>query len=407
MIAGNQFESSIESSITGGDKQVQPSKFDYVRLPGLPKTSEVAMQKLDVAPPSAPTFADSTKWPEIRDKIASAKEVQITTAAQNQASGTKPDLILGQDGVLRTNPDKKDPPKDGKLNIQVEGSNKAEIDAKKLANDLQKDAIKEMISYFQKYNPRAHVPQEWLDLLARKPDLPPELQGGQTRTADPPPVSQPQGERSGSFNSGGASQGERLGSSIIGQAPQSGYREGGFNANDPVRDNSPLPAPVPGDVNIKGTPTCTADQIQAFLEQKGSPAAHEPGFAQAVYQMGVKHGIDPAVCIGFFFEESTLGRYGRGHDNCSLGNIKGAAPDGGTDGTYRRYASWTKGAEDWYNLIDNHYVHGRNLQTLSQVIHVYAPNGDANNNESAYGQGVKQVMAKLAQENPQPQIAQG
>jgi hypothetical protein len=403
---GSQFENLIENSVVGGDQKVQPAKFDYVRLPGMPRTSEVAPIKSDVAPPSAPTFVDSAKWPEIRTKLGSAKEIQFSTAAQNTTNGTKPDLILGADGVLRNNPDKKDPPKDGKLNIQVEGSNKDEIDAKKLADDLQKQAVKEMISYFQKYNPRAQVPQEWLDLLAKMPDLPPSTQGSQTPSVAPTTSAGSEGgstQRVGQTSAPESQgQGERLGSSNIGSAPRGGNPEGTLYSNDRVLDNSPLPAPVPGDVNIQGPPTCTADQIQSFLEQKGSPAAKEPGFAQAVYRLGVEHGIDPAVCIGFFFEESNCGRCGRGHFNNSLGNIKGSAPDGGTDGTYRRYDSWTKGAEDWYNLIDNHYVHGRGLHTLSQVIHVYAPNGDASNNETAYARTVKQVMARLQQGNPKP-----
>jgi hypothetical protein len=171
VVAGNQFESSIESSITGGDRQVQSSKFDYVRLPGLPKASEAATPKSDVAPPRAPTFADSTKWPEIRDKIGSAKEVQFTTAAQNQASGSKPDLILGQDGVLRANPDKKEPPKDGKLNVQVEG-NESEITALRQESNNRRKAIEEMIRYFQNTHPGAPVPLNWLEMLTKEPNLP-------------------------------------------------------------------------------------------------------------------------------------------------------------------------------------------------------------------------------------------
>ena len=65
--------------------------------------------------------------------------------------------------------------KDGKVNIQVEG-NKSEIDAKKLANDLQKQSIKDLIGYLKRDNPKARIPQPWLDILNSQPDLPAPVQ---------------------------------------------------------------------------------------------------------------------------------------------------------------------------------------------------------------------------------------
>ncbi|MBA3858124.1 MAG: hypothetical protein C0507_14560 [Cyanobacteria bacterium PR.3.49] len=166
-----------------------------------------------------------------------------------------------------------------------------------------------------------------------------------------------------------------------------------------------MPAPVEGDLAIKGPPSCTADQIQEFLASKGSPAAKEPGFSQALYDACTNRGIDPAVAVGFFLQESTLGKHGRATNNHSLGNIKGSAPEsGGTDGTFRKYETWAEGARDWARLIDEAYVQKRGLSTLSQVISVYAPGSD-NNNESRYVATVKGVVENFKQQNGGTSVA--
>lgn len=158
------------------------------------------------------------------------------------------------------------------------------------------------------------------------------------------------------------------------------------------------PPPVQGDMAIKGAPTSTVEQIQQFLEQSNSPAAREQGFAKNLYDICTKRGLDPSVALGFFMVESTMGRHGRGHNNKSLGNIRGRSPESGqTDGQFRKYSTWTEGARDWARLIDEKYVHKRGHQTLSQVVRVYCPGSEASIRH--YVSGVKGVVESFKRKN--------
>ncbi|HEY9734430.1 MAG TPA: GDSL-type esterase/lipase family protein [Drouetiella sp.] len=110
---------------------------------------------------------------QLRPIFDKATGVTFTSPAENKKSGQQPDFFLGEDGKLRPNPDKKSPNKDGSINIELQSKNKSEVDAKKLADQLQKAAIKDLISYFTRNNKGQKIPQDWLDQLAREPDLPP------------------------------------------------------------------------------------------------------------------------------------------------------------------------------------------------------------------------------------------
>jgi hypothetical protein len=130
--------------------------------------SDAAVKLTAAAAPDATASPDA-----IRGKLDKASSVNFTSAADDAKSGVKPDYILGEDGKLRANPDKTEPNKDGSVNIEVESKNKSETQAKQYADKLQKAAIKDLISYFQQSHPKGRVPQDWLDQLAKEPDLPP------------------------------------------------------------------------------------------------------------------------------------------------------------------------------------------------------------------------------------------
>jgi murein DD-endopeptidase MepM/ murein hydrolase activator NlpD len=142
---------------------------------------------------STPPFASEAQWREMKPIFDSAKGVEFTTAAENEKNGTEPDFILGEDGKLHRNPDAPPGNPDGKINIQVEG-NKSEVEAAKLANELQKQTAREMIEYWQKNNPDMPIPPEWLKMLTDEPDVPP---------AQPQPQPQPQPEVPRSGGGGG------------------------------------------------------------------------------------------------------------------------------------------------------------------------------------------------------------
>ena len=182
--------------------------------------------------------------------------------------------------------------------------------------------------------------------------------------------------------------------------PGDGQRNNPSERQDRQTHRRPMPPPPPvqGDMAIKGAPTSTPEQIQQFLEQTHSPAAREQGFAKNLYDICTKRGIDPSVALGFFMVESTMGRHGRGHNNKSLGNIRGRSPESQqTDGQFRRYSTWSEGARDWARLIDEAYVNKRGHQTLSQVVRVYCPGSEGSIRK--YVSDVKGVVESFKRKN--------
>jgi hypothetical protein len=154
----------------------------------------------------------------------------------------------------------------------------------------------------------------------------------------------------------------------------------GTTANNTQPESKPQgnPPPVaPGAHSVIGSPTITADKIAQVLKQYNSPAV---GVSQAIYDMGVKYGIDPAYALAFFIHESSAGTKGIAVTTKSLGNIRQTNNSGfeGYQG-FRKYPSWEAGAEDWYKLIRNLYIDGWNLKTVEQIIPKYAPAADSNN----------------------------
>lgn len=330
---------------------------------------------------SAPAGLSGGAWQQMQNWAANDMPVKFVTAGEGQA----PDYILGADGNLTPNPAKPAPSADGSVTVQVDNA-QGQAAAKKAAQQYATAVAQQKIAYWQKAHPGSDVPMHLQgELEAAKnvggPDAaPPPRQDVRPNTGAP------------SFDGPGS---QSIGNRHIGNG---GFRQGSFEPNGPM-DKNAVPAPVAGDLNIKGPPSCNPEQIQTFLEKMGSPAAKEQGFSQALYDACTNRGIDPAVAVGFFLQESTCGRYGRGHFNHSIGNIKGTDPQsGGTDGTFRHYESWASGAKDWARLIDEAYVQKRGLQTLSQVIGVYAPSSDGNN-ERGYVATVKGVVESFKAQN--------
>ncbi|MGQ9529604.1 MAG: hypothetical protein ACUVUA_17965, partial [Chloroflexus sp.] len=117
-------------------------------------------------------------------------------------------------------------------------------------------------------------------------------------------------------------------------------------------------------------------QIDRILQSYGSPAT---GTGEIWYRFGVEYNIDPAYALAFFIHESGAG---------TNPNWAGFKPDGSTThnvgniicagyptcyGRFRDYPTWEAGIADWYRLIDVEYIRGRGLQTVAEVIPIYAP----------------------------------
>jgi hypothetical protein len=143
-------------------------------------------------------------------------------------------------------------------------------------------------------------------------------------------------------------------------------------------------APSSQSYHVVGKPSISAPFINQVLDRYHSPAR---GKGQALYDLGVYYGIDPAYALAFFMQESEFGTKGVATITHSLGNIRAIPGHPQYDG-YRYYSTWEEGFEDWYQLIANQYVNQWGLSTVDQIIPTYAPNAD-HNDEAAYIRTVK------------------
>jgi hypothetical protein len=139
--------------------------------------------------------------------------------------------------------------------------------------------------------------------------------------------------------------------------------------------------------SVLGQPTISVDFINRVLAHYHSPAT---GKGQALYDDGVKYGIDPVYALAFFMHESLFGTIGVATVTHSLGNIRYSEGYQNYEG-YRKYGTWEVGFKDWYWLISDQYVRQWGLTTVDQIIPVYAPSSD-NNDVAAYIQAVKNAV---------------
>lgn len=142
----------------------------------------------------------------------------------------------------------------------------------------------------------------------------------------------------------------------------------------------------PGAYSFIGEPTLSANFLNRVLASYGSPAA---GKGQALYDLGVKYGIDPAYALAFFMHESLFGTTGEARKTMSLGNERCLPDRACVDqdrGGYAQMLSWQDGFDHWYRLILNGYIYGsitisiagHSCLTIQQTIPVYAPSSDHN-----------------------------
>ena len=138
---------------------------------------------------------------------------------------------------------------------------------------------------------------------------------------------------------------------------------------------------------VVGKPSISVEFINRVLALYDSPAT---GKGQALYDDGVKYGIDPVYALAFFMHESRFGTTGVATVTHSLGNIRATTGYAQYEG-YRMYRTWEEGFADWYRLIAKLYVAQLGLSTVDQIVPVYAPGSD-NNNVAAYIASVKQAV---------------
>ena len=347
----------------------------------------------NLALPEVSIGGTPTEIQTIEPYFMNIEGMDFGSAEQFAEKGIEPDYIIGEDGKIRQNPNKAEISSDGKLHIQVDGK---DVNSLKAANEAQKASIRELIRYFQKYNPGKQIPQEWTDKLHAQPDIP---QGDNSKPEyknpyidnSPVPTTTGGGRRSGGGYRGGG-----------GTRSSGGGRRASYDSAPTGRDFRPEPIgprgnierhkPIEGDMKLKGPPTITPEKINEVLKSYGSPAT---GLGQLIYDEGVRTGINPAVALAFFIQESSAGTAGVARTTKSFGNIKGSGRNSYKG--FKAYDSWEDGVKDWYRLINDKYLApksegGRGYEYLSQVIHTYAPKSD-NNDEVAYVANVKGMVA--------------
>jgi len=143
---------------------------------------------------------------------------------------------------------------------------------------------------------------------------------------------------------------------------------------------------------LDGQPSISATGILTVLQHYHSPAATLE-FATALYDLGIKYGVNPAYALGFFIVESQCGTQGQAATSHSVGNIRYNvdlhSPVSYTDqGGYRSYASWSDGAADWFWVIRTYYLDA-GVRDIYDVTPIYAPSSDHNDPQN-YAQTVYQ-----------------
>ncbi len=144
---------------------------------------------------------------------------------------------------------------------------------------------------------------------------------------------------------------------------------------------------------IDGQPSISATKILSVLQSFHSPTA-TADFANALYDLGVQYGINPAYALGFFAQESSCGTQGLAVNTLSLGNIRYTTSSSPVSYAafqgFRQYHSWRDGAQDWYWVIRTYYLN-QGVRDIFDVTPIYAPSTD-NNDPARYAQNVYQFV---------------
>lgn len=148
-----------------------------------------------------------------------------------------------------------------------------------------------------------------------------------------------------------------------------------------------------GSFSVVGPPTVSAALIDQVLAANHSPAQ---GNGKAFFAYGVQYGIDPVFALAFFQHESSFGTRGVATHTLGIGNVEcvsGTPPQlryTTSRGCYQMYASWTDSIQAWYKLIRTGYV-DKGHTTIEQIIPIYAPPSDGNNDAQYISEVEKSV----------------
>jgi hypothetical protein len=153
-------------------------------------------------------------------------------------------------------------------------------------------------------------------------------------------------------------------------------------------------------VVVKVPPRISAAKFEEVLKTAKSPAATE---AREIYRVIVENGTDPAFMLAVFFHESRFATDPKSmvvlHSTKNWGNtrssrvgVKTIAPT--ERGNFVSYGTWAQGADDaTYRLIDPEFEYARaGATTIGEIIPIWAPKGDFNNDPDGYINTVISLM---------------
>jgi hypothetical protein len=155
----------------------------------------------------------------------------------------------------------------------------------------------------------------------------------------------------------------------------------------PPPQGTPAPELRATPYSVVAGPSLPVAFMNQVLATYKSPAS---GRGQALYDLGVQYGIDPAFALAFFLHESTMGTRGEATKSRSLGNLR-CIPNYRCEDNFAQFDSWEDGFKAWYQLIRNLYVAQWKLTTVDQIIPKYAPAAD-HNDEQAYIGSLKHAL---------------
>jgi flagellum-specific peptidoglycan hydrolase FlgJ len=129
------------------------------------------------------------------------------------------------------------------------------------------------------------------------------------------------------------------------------------------------------DYAIAGPATISLQIFTAALAHRQSPVAP---LADEAYCISERWGVNPAVALGFFVNESSAGTVGIATSTRNWGNLRDGPGATHIYQGFAWYVSFLVSLNDWCKLLRGPLYEGAGHKTVSQVTPVYAPGSDNN-----------------------------
>ncbi len=158
----------------------------------------------------------------------------------------------------------------------------------------------------------------------------------------------------------------------------------------PAPPPTPAPAPAPSDTPdfpLLATPTVSADAFTATLAAIHSPVLDEAD-GTTYYNLCVSNGVDPAVALAFFQQESNCGTTDGAAAHRNWGNLWDAAAH-----AVGSYDSWLLGLRDWCNRLQRPAYTAHGAPTIASIVPIYGPAGAQQHGNAWY---IGQLSARIS-----------